>query len=864
MTRPEKSVYHQDLGCARAFRISKVVFLAALFILMAQFGAAIAEQPSCDDLSIRNPDAVILCQGRRWFAGNILPDQPTSTVSFSQQNPAKPAPQPKAVSSFSPDSVEEALPSQKRESSGVGVLASVILLLVIIFIAPMFQRNQKNQKLIPKPHRDQAKVKVQVSTSGFSIPERESSVSPDSVWVPQGKSSQVAGYTIPGGFIYVGSGLLNVQGWSVEPAQIDPSLPVDKSSSDRLGVHMSYWPSYSEIDPSSRNAYLQWLAEGCCDPGINIGYVFLYFYGLERRVLADPKNSYSAGSESEEIVAEVKRLGTIYRNPSFLSYTTGFINTVEARSAKEKLYKNTPSYESRGYELPFGLKKGLAQLAVDGSALPVDWALAWLESDQECGLRTPAQRCKPEFQKLFRIRYVEKFGQGIILPQKGSKLRGNYRPASPSFGQALEWTEEGLLDVSVYRGPIKQIFKVAEDCVEELDPYSRHLGRSGSDPSSLAKLALFPEPLLKDYQDAELQGLSQWLSKSVHTDRFLKTDLKSIVGHFALLKSENFDKREFVALCQLLAKLRVGIEPDVRFGGTLPEECPVILFPLPKDSAHAPSPEYSSATVILHLAVAVAGADGRISEKEEKNLEEQLEVRFKLNGEEKVRLRAHTQWLFASSPSFSGVKKRLESFSQSQREILGEFLVSVAQQDGLIDPGEVKILNKIYGLLGLDSKALYSNAHRAAMEPVKIEDAESQTPAFSLPKAPPKKKSIKVDLDMNKIRVKLAETAAVTAMLNTIFVEEKNERMPVKEAPQEIVGNLKHFEFEYHGLIKELLQKTAWSRVELEALAAKSNLLLDGVLDSINDVSFTVFDQPFFEGEDPVEINPGILKELQL
>lgn len=744
------------------------------------------------------------------------------------------------------------------------ILITILIIWFIFSLASTHQKKSQGGAAKRSSSNDDSTITIRLSTSGYSVPDRIPSVSPDKVWIPQGESIQVAGYTIPGGFLYVGTGLWNTEGWSVEPALIDPSLPVDKNSSDRYGDEMSYWPSYSSISPASRNAYLQWLADERKDPTVNIGYVFLYFYGLERRALSDAKKSSVARQEVPSILAEVKRLRTIYKSHSFENYTAGFINAIESRESQEKLYKSLPVFETRGFELPFSLKKGLAQLAADAVPLPPAWAHAWVESDPESRLRTPAYRCRAEFSKLFHIRYRERFGEGLVLAQKGYKLRGSYRPASSSFNQAVEWSEEGLLDVTTNRGTIKKLLKVAEECVDELDPYSRYLGRSGSDPSPLSKLALLPEPLLKEHQDRELQAMNQWLGANILSDQLFMTTIKDVIQHFpAYYASLIFDKREYLALCQLLAKLGVGIEPDARFGGALPESgSPIVLFQLSKDSASAPTQEYTSATVILHLAATVASSDGRLSKNEEQHLEDQLETRFSLSADERMRLRAHTQWLLKNTPSFSGMKKRLASFNQTQRETLGKFLIDVALVDGVIDPDEVKILNRIYKLLGLDSKDLYSHAHVAATEPVKIEDAEKQAPGFGLPQKRKIGKSEKVKLDMRVIEAKLSETAAVSAMLKNIFEEDAAELTVVQEIPSKDAGNLKYFETEYHKFIKDLSQKMSWARGELESLAAESNLLLDGALDSINDSAFNAFEQPFFEGEDPIEINPAILKEI--
>src|SRR5690606_16028718 len=131
-------------------------------------------------------------------------------------------------------------------------------------------------------------------------------------WVKPGESITVEGHTIADGFVYVGSSMsadidsvaalknaanLGVQSHSysgnwtaqrtTDPALINPSLRVASRNADTVGQKMGYWPSYSGIEPECRLAYLQWLASGKKEPNAYIGYVFLYFYGIERRIIAD-------------------------------------------------------------------------------------------------------------------------------------------------------------------------------------------------------------------------------------------------------------------------------------------------------------------------------------------------------------------------------------------------------------------------------------------------------------------------------------------------------------------------------------------------------------------------------------------------
>ena len=111
-------------------------------------------------------------------------------------------------------------------------------------------------------------------------------------WVPSAETVNVAGRDI-GGMVYVGTPpLLNNHGYRDKcRAYIDPSLSVARTGDDRAGEGMSYWPGYSDISARNRATYLEWLASGRTDTSYDPGYMFLYFYGLERRFFVDQSDA---------------------------------------------------------------------------------------------------------------------------------------------------------------------------------------------------------------------------------------------------------------------------------------------------------------------------------------------------------------------------------------------------------------------------------------------------------------------------------------------------------------------------------------------------------------------------------------------
>jgi tellurite resistance protein len=692
------------------------------------------------------------------------------------------------------------------------------------------------------------------------------SASPDALWMPCGRTIQHADYSIPGGLIYFGSGLKSVQRWSEEPSLIDPSLPVFSDNPDREGQNMGYWPSYTQIHPTSRAAYLEWLSTGRKDAKANIGYVFIYFYGLERRALADAMDSASARNDLPAIITEVKRLLSIYgENGSFHGYASKFLDALQVSQTTEPLYRTSPRIASCSWEVPLTLKVALGQMATNSVPLSAEWALAWAENDPSMPRRMPVQRCPEEFRELFRLRYNEKFGEGLKLKPNKARIQATYRPASSSFGGGVEIPMPDLPDITQITGPSSKIINIITECTDELEGYSRYLGRNPDGKNSIEATSYLPHLLLQKHAGKEFQGLSNWLNDSVTSDGFMSVSFSTVLQQAPSINRDGFGKKEATAIANLLGKMNIGIEPDPRFGNFIPKpEQDIVLFRISDNAPNSPSAEYSAATVVLHLASAVASADGSVDPTEERHLEGHLEAWLHLAPHEKMRLRAHTQWLLSSFPGMNGVKKRIELLKQDQRESLGRFLVGIAQADGYIDPAEMKMLTKIYEMLGLDTQSLYSHAHAAAVEPVTVQTVDFVRPqGYAIP-SPPTKPTEGISLDMSCIEAKLAETVAVSAILNNIFTEEEPAQptTPVSE-PVILNASITGLDPESFAFMRVLASKLTWAREELEKLAADHNLMLDGTLDSINDASFDHFGEPFFEGNDPIEIDPEIVNRLE-
>jgi uncharacterized tellurite resistance protein B-like protein len=694
-----------------------------------------------------------------------------------------------------------------------------------------------------------------------------------------------------GGLLYVGRGLKAVSQESAEPALIDPTLPVSSRIQDCNVRRLSYWSSYSEATPDARAAFLYWLENGRRAPDADIGYVFLYFYGLERRALYDSQSSPSARAEVILIAQEVERLLGIYgAQRSFNGYASAFLDFLAARSLPPRSYLSAPI--ERGPDIALVHRLALAQCAADEAPLPSTWAHFWITHDRSINLGTVARRCPTEFRKMFEILYHERYGAGLQLPKNRTMLRLEYRPASASllgWQEALS-VEPGLPDVSVLSSPVKMLVEIAEQACERLGRYSRIIGKDPQSIGSFESLVELPVPLWPEEYRKQLEAVRDVVARAGRPAAVSFEKFRSWMPAFAELT-----RTKFRALYVALSGVGLGMEPDVRFGGAIPgADSRVVLFADdPETASEEGSPQYLAASLTLHLAAAVATADGDVAEAERTLLMKQMEKFLSLTESERRRLHAHLRLLLLEPPKLTGLKKRIESLDSTSREAVADFLTFVAHADDQVTPEEIRQLQKIFKLLGLPAESVFSRVHAAATEPVSMtdEDATSIQPGYLIPArptneetpaAPDPKRGSKggLKLDATKIAALKRDSDRVAAILASVFdapAEDSSESRLVSDAdpasasvedaatPGDTDGSAKRLiglDGMHSALLETLLSRTHWNRAELEELAEDRELMLDGALERLSDACFDRFDMALFDGGDPLELNPDAVKEI--
>jgi hypothetical protein len=520
---------------------------------------------------------------------------------------------------------------------------------------------------------------------------------PKARWVPLGEPVALKGLTLPGG-LYFGSGLKVLKPYrGIEPALVDPDLSVDLNQSDPRGPWMGYWPYYSQISREARGAYLSWLQAGRVDD-VQIGYVFLFFYGIERRVLNDAATSQEARDEVPELLREIERLLELYDHSSFQRYATNFHAAASFGIAK-RVADLTPPMRSIVREASLAVKLARRGLAADGKPLPGKWALAWARTDPNISLRTPAMRCHEEFEQLFLARYAARHGEGLKLePDKRLSPSLRHQPASASFGGRVKLRcAEGLYPVARYGDHLEELRCLVNEVTDELASYSRHIARHGN-RDSLHAIARLPDPLARDRVPPALTALLADLPANGH----LLQAAAEVAATVTCPTTSKLSRHDATALASLLGALGVGIEPDVRHGGkSFLSHRHVVLWR--DEQVAAPVGEdLVAAMALLQMALVMS-----IGKSDSNGLAEErlfpLTSVFPVSPAGQCRLQARLLWLLAERPGIAGVKALLRHVDETQRLLIARSLSALAAADGAPAVAQkLDTLRWFYGLLELE------------------------------------------------------------------------------------------------------------------------------------------------------------------
>lgn len=691
-------------------------------------------------------------------------------------------------------------------------------------------------------------------------------------WFGPGSTLVVSGIALRDPCLYASRAVKRAS----DPGEVRLDDPVKRG----VAQDLPYWPWYSDADPAQRHAYLTWLAAGRdALPEIE-GFVFLWFYGLERRLLVDRQDLPIVGDRVLSLLAlDAPRRGT-KAGRSLRRYAAGLLWIAVAREPDafdratiERMIGATPEFEEDS------LAAALAWAARGAHPIPDALAMHVAEIQPRAVRGSVRKKVGERFPELFGKRLRERFPSGFGV-ESGKRIRRvSYRPANAALREVAATIADPLAKSEQF-APLVEIWN---SCVEDL----RKLGRIGGADGVLTIDAweALPGEIREETEHPAAAAIRERCARVEESaDEIPLIVVRELAAVLEIELRVRFTANQSRRIALAVEAAGFCLEPDCRITGKAYgcDELVAIYVDADESGTGCDPARFQAAATMLRLGLEVATADGKCDEEELRQLSQEIEAAFQLTDTERRRLDALRAMLVRAGTDTRAVAKRLEAtMPLAARENLGKLLVAIAAASRDIDRKETQALRKCYRALGLAPEAL--EAAIAELAPKRSEDfvpvatgANGQEPGGEAIPPPPE---AAVRLDPHAVHRILAETREVARLLaDAMATSDEDATDSVATPTQEVAtATLTHAPpreedpaarsaevatasrlpepanappERYRAFHSALIARRSWPRSDAEALARQHGLMLSGAIEALNDWALDTTGVPLIDETD--------------
>jgi uncharacterized tellurite resistance protein B-like protein len=654
------------------------------------------------------------------------------------------------------------------------------------------------------------------------------------------------------------------------PSVYDASLielPLPVCSRGIAPERLPYWPCYHDATSRQRAAYLDWIYGGRRDPKVELGYVFIFFYGLERRILVDEK-------DHELIAEELLRLLPIYgASRSFANYAGALLwLTIYLGGERGLLSKNvvdrainaTPRW---GEDL---LRYCLGYFSRRALAWPVELLYEVAARDERAIKSVVVRRQSEKFKTLFANRLRQPYPDGYWCQPSSRERKLEYRPASATLVALKAIESKTIPQFSLSGKKLTPLINLWNECVSQLKAYDRAShGGTIEIPTAEAYESLPSELRSGDHPEAHL-----WEEViKIHADDHGWPVVK--IGELAALKKyasrARLTKKQSASLVKTADALHLAIEPDTRITNKNYQwdECVAVYRDTPDNTSEKELDAFRTASILLQLGLSIAQADNDIADEELSQIAERLDQQFEFGESVSKRLKALQYLLTTKRNADISIARTLEkTMSLAARRAVGDYLLMIAGADQVICAEERKVLRRAYRGLGipaheLEKKLAAFDAANVVRDHLQKSDSSDVT--------------VLPALDLERIRAIREETSRVQELLHSVLCQveqnadasilqemvEANQPASIESfgransiaTDQPLVEALAVAKYgsstaaivdssafsgltdRYQSFCKLLITRDRWNKDELRAAARQYGLMLNAAFEAINEWS---------------------------
>jgi uncharacterized tellurite resistance protein B-like protein len=270
----------------------------------------------------------------------------------------------------------------------------------------------------------------------------------------------------------------------------------------------------------------------------------------------------------------------------------------------------------------------------------------------------------------------------------------------------------------------------------------------------------------------------------------------------------------------------------------------------------------------LLLGSFVAQTDGITHDRERQVLATRIDA-CEVTANERAHLHATLTWAMQVEPDFAFLTRRMKDAPDEAKSELARLSIVIASADGVLEPREIALVERLHRSLGLAATGIYSELHALAAhdEPVTIRAGVADPSGVAIPKPPAPAALGGFRLDKDKISAVMADTAHVSAVLGQIFADTSApEPLPELTAEPEVMraDPISGLDAALRAFLSDILARDHWPREDITALAGQHRLMLDGAVEGLNEWSYGQFDAALIDDDDDgLTLDAGLAARLR-
>jgi len=439
---------------------------------------------------------------------------------------------------------------------------------------------------------------------------------------------------------------------------------------------------------------------------------------------------------------------------------------------------------------------------------------------------------------------------GITVPKNKTRLVFQYSPASSGlYDQATINIPANWCDPMVLKRPVSTLAKIAED----LMPKVRKAAKALSSNNFLEVLVNWPLALEQQIPE----GFEKQISK---VDDFFRENKTISVGSICSLF--NLDLKDKVTKTQL-TKLSAGLEkcgwvmvpdPIISPVGSMALTDSLLVYQGNRINTFSESGLKIDTNI--RMSALIARSDGEIHKAEVSLISNYINNHAE--SDEQMYLLHYADWRLNNKTSVAGLKNQLDNLKVKDQGELAKLLIDVANADGALLKEEIKELEKLFTKIGFEkslvAKYLHeSNQNAVTIQPIgKVDDINDA----SVPKIHT------IEINSEKLKKHEESTKEIQSVLTQIFEEDTSEPELELIEPHELSSELWHkgtLDNKLLELTEWLVTKEEWARNDVENKCNKLGLMIDGALESINEVAFDCLGDSLVDIDDPIVVYHDVL-----